>query len=142
GVARATTRRATISHGPSPRRLRPSARTAPSDRRAAPLGGELVQPDNTGGELVPADDLPPSRTAYPRTEQRLRDDLADAPIEVEGFRRPVSRCDLANCRGMCCYGGVFVNDEMAETLTRIAREDAAFFQWLGLELPEEPIVYV
>ena len=41
---------------------------------------------------------------------------------------------------MCCYDGIYLSEEEAETLRGVAREHAGFFGALGLSLPEEVIV--
>jgi hypothetical protein len=82
----------------------------------------------------------PGLTAYPEQEQRLRETHALAPLMVETLRRPIRRCDLAQCKGMCCYDGVYVEAEAADVLQRLARDEADFFRSLGMDLPREVIV--
>ena len=79
-------------------------------------------------------------TAYPDDEARLCHRLASGRIDVGSFRRPVARCAISTCRGMCCYDGVYISQESAAVIERMARERAAFFDGLGLRLPEGVIV--
>ncbi|HYL82069.1 MAG TPA: hypothetical protein VEU07_14720 [Candidatus Acidoferrum sp.] len=79
-------------------------------------------------------------TAYPEDEARLRTRLAGGRVDAESFRRPLARCDIAVCRGMCCYDGVYVSPESAAVVERAAVEHADFFAGLGLRLPDRIIV--
>src|SRR5690349_15418046 len=79
-------------------------------------------------------------TAFPHTEQELRKRCASAVVDVPSFDRPLGRCDLSACRGMCCYDGVYVDDHTAEVLEKLAAERAADFSRMGLELPEQIII--
>jgi hypothetical protein len=83
----------------------------------------------------------PSLTAFPRTEAVIRDLLADAPIHVHSLRRPLRRCDLERCKGMCCYDGIYLDDEEADVVAELARTEADFFSSLGLRLPEQVVVH-
>ena len=57
---------------------------------------------------MPTPAEPPALTAFPRTEAHLRRTLAAAPLHVASLRRPLRRCALERCRGMCCYDGVYL----------------------------------
>ena len=82
----------------------------------------------------------PSLTAFPDDERTLLRRMAGGRVEAQSFRRPVSRCDISTCRGMCCYDGVYVSQDSARVIERVAKEHAGFFTSLGLQLPEEVIV--
>jgi hypothetical protein len=99
-----------------------------------------VNDAETGGVPTPAPAGGPALTAYPQTEAALRRTLADALVDAPSFSRPLTRCSLAACKGMCCYDGVYVGDEAAAVITDVARREAAFFRGLGLDLPDEVIV--
>jgi hypothetical protein len=60
--------------------------------------------------LWPAGDAIAGLTAYPDDEAVLRRRLASAPVDVHSFRRPLKRCDIAHCQGMCCHDGVYVSE--------------------------------
>ena len=106
----------------------------PAARAGARAGG-------AGGSSAAASTATaPALTAYPRTEVALRGSLAAAHLDAPSFARPVQRCSLAACRGMCCYDGVYVNDEEAAVIEEVARQEAGFFRQLGLDLPEHVIV--
>jgi hypothetical protein len=79
-------------------------------------------------------------TAFPRTEAQLRRSLARAPLHVESLRRPLRRCRLEQCKGMCCYDGVYLDAEEAAVVAGLARSEATFFRDLGLRLPEQVVV--
>ena len=79
-------------------------------------------------------------TAFPQTEALLRQQLADAPVHVESFRRPLLPCDLAVCKGMCCHDGVYLGDDEATVLDELAVREADFFREQGLRLPESVVV--
>jgi hypothetical protein len=61
-------------------------------------------------------------------------------VDAESFRRPLSRCEISACRGMCCYDGVYVDREAAAVIERVASEHAGFFAGLDLQLPDQVIV--
>lgn len=82
----------------------------------------------------------PGLTAYPEDEARLRMRLTGGRVDTESFRRPLARCEIAVCRGMCCYDGVYVSPESAAVVERAAVEHADFFAGLGLRLPDPIIV--
>lgn len=81
-----------------------------------------------------------SLTAFPSDEAALRCRMAGGRVDAESFRRPVARCEISACRGMCCYDGVYVSAESAAVIERVAKEHAGFFASLGLQLREEVIV--
>ena len=85
---------------------------------------------------MPAEPL----TAFPRTEARLRRLLAGARLDAASLQRPLHRCDLAACQGMCCYDGIYLEDDEAEVIIDLARREAAFFHDLGLNLPASVVV--
>ncbi len=90
--------------------------------------------------LRPAGDATAGLTAYPDDEAVLRRRLASAQVDVPSFRRPLKRCEIAHCQGMCCYDGVYVSEASAIIIEDIARRHAAFFAGLGLDLPGRVIV--
>ncbi len=79
-------------------------------------------------------------TAYPDDEAALRSRVAGGRVDAESFRRPVARCEISTCRGMCCYDGVYLSRESAVVIERLAKEYAEFFAGLGLRLPERVTV--
>src|SRR5262249_39927929 len=95
-------------------------------------GGGVVQSVSDGCRV--------SLTAFPRTEGLLRERFADAALDVASLRRPLQRCDLAGCKGMCCHAGGYLEDDEAEVLRELAVHEADFFAALGLGLPESVVV--
>jgi hypothetical protein len=82
----------------------------------------------------------PALTAYPRTEASLRRELSSAPIHIASLQRLLRRCDLARCKGMCCYDGIYLSAEEATVISDLAMREARFFEDLGLSLPERVVV--
>jgi hypothetical protein len=80
-------------------------------------------------------------TAFPGEESALRRELAGAPVAHASLRRPLERCELARCRGMCCYDGIYVEPETAAVLQELADTEAPFFRALGVALPAKVIVH-
>src|SRR5262245_36535000 len=91
-----------------------AAGAAPEQEGLTQVGDRATRPD--GSETPP--ELP-ALTAFPRTEVALRGTLATAPLDIPSFTRPVARCSLAACRGMCCYDGVYVNEEEAAVIEEV-----------------------
>jgi hypothetical protein len=84
--------------------------------------------------------LPMPLTAFPSTEGLLREQLTGAGIHVESFHRPLRGCDLAECKGMCCHDGVYLEADEAEVVASVARQEATFFHSLGLGVPTPAVV--
>jgi hypothetical protein len=81
-----------------------------------------------------------SLTAFPETEAKLRQQLGRAPLAVASLGRPLARCDLALCQGMCCHDGVYLEEEEAAVLAELAGREAEFFHVRGLTLPTPAVV--
>ena len=81
-----------------------------------------------------------SLTAYPDDEAVLRRQVAGSRVDAGSFRRPVARCEISTCRGMCCYDGVYVSRESASVIERVAKDHAEFFAGLDLQFPDGVIV--
>lgn len=79
-------------------------------------------------------------TAYASDAAMLRRRLANGTVDARSFQRPVPRCDISRCQGMCCYDGVYVSEESAAVITSLAERHADFFTNLGLDLPRQVIV--
>jgi hypothetical protein len=83
----------------------------------------------------------PSLTAYPQAEAALRTQLANAPVASTTLKRPLARCELSHCGGMCCHDGIYLENDEPAVLTELAEREAEFFHSLGLELPERVVVH-
>jgi len=81
-----------------------------------------------------------SLTAFPDDEATLRRRMIGGSVDAASFQRPVKRCQISTCRGMCCYDGVYVGQEAAAVIERVAGEHAGFFAGLDLRLPAQVIV--
>jgi hypothetical protein len=79
-------------------------------------------------------------TAYPDDEAMLRRRLTGGRVDAGSFQRPVARCEIASCRGMCCYDGVYLSPESASVVQHASVQHAHFFEGLGLRLPDPIIV--
>jgi hypothetical protein len=77
-----------------------------------------------------------SLTVFSKSKAILKEQYADAKLDFAEFQRKITRCSLSTCRGMCCYGGVKVDDETAAVLQQLAIERASDFRDMGLSLPE------
>jgi len=77
-------------------------------------------------------------TAFPESENSLREALEEAPIFVETFKQPMKRCD--SCKGMCCYHGAHINEEEAAFIRSVAKQEKEYFKGIGVELPEEVVI--
>lgn len=81
-----------------------------------------------------------SLTAYQDDEATLRSRIGGGQVDAASFQRPVARCAISTCRGMCCYDGVYLSPESAAVAERVARQHAAFFADLCLAPPDRVIV--
>jgi len=79
-------------------------------------------------------------TAYAEEEADLRRRMEGGSVDAGSFRRPVARCEIAACRGMCCYDGVYVSRGSAAVIERVAMRHAEFFAGLDLQRPDRVIV--
>jgi hypothetical protein len=61
--------------------------------------------------------------------------LRQAELDWPAFQRPLARCDLSSCGGMCCYDGVYVDRNTADSLQQVAQARAVDFQECGVTLP-------
>ena len=78
-------------------------------------------------------------TAFPSAEEVLRN-LLSGEVCSTTFKRRISRCNLEQCRGNCCYDGIFIDAGTAESLRALVAENRDFFESLGLEMPKEVVV--
>lgn len=81
-----------------------------------------------------------SWTAYPEVEERWKVRFAQIPIDVRSFLRQIARCALEQCQGMCCYDGVYLNEEEAARIQALAEQEADFFRTIGLDLRARVVV--
>jgi hypothetical protein len=79
-------------------------------------------------------------SAYPETEKTFRGKLKGSSIELDSFNRPLKPCNLNKCKGMCCYDGVYVNEEEDRVITTIWKQHNDFFKSLGIPAEEAPII--
>lgn len=79
-------------------------------------------------------------TAFVAAAASLREQARTASLDPREFERPLARCSVANCHGVCCYDGVPVDDDTAAVLQKLSVEHATEFQQMGLSLPDEVIV--
>ena len=74
-------------------------------------------------------------------EDRLRSTFGSAPIDGKAFARRVASCSLADCRGMCCYDGVYVDAPTEAAITALVDARRSDFAAMGLDLPAATVVY-
>lgn len=82
---------------------------------------------------------PPPSTAYAEEAAWLKQWLLRGQPDARALARPLTRCDLVDCKGLCCYAGVAVRPETAERLASLAQDEASFFRSHDLALPDPPI---
>jgi hypothetical protein len=91
----------------------------------------VTVPTPTDPTLAPTGAAAPD-TAFTEGAARARAELATAPLDRDSFRRPLSRCDLAECRGICCTDGAPLDAEEARVLGELAVREAHAFARMGL----------
>jgi hypothetical protein len=69
-----------------------------------------------------------SLTVFSKSAAILKQQYTDAKFDFAEFLRKITRCVLNTCRGMCCYGGVKVDGEIAAVLQQLATERASDFR--------------
>ena len=78
-----------------------------------------------------------SVTAFAETEKKLRERCATVEFDTPSLTRKLGRCELSHCRGMCCYDGVYVDEDTGRVLETLAVVRAADFRDMGLDLPPQ-----
>jgi hypothetical protein len=75
-----------------------------------------------------------------RIAAHLRYTYGALPVAPEGFGRPLARCDLGACHGMCCHDGVYLDTVAEGVVTELVDARRADFAAMGLDLPAEAVV--
>ena len=70
----------------------------------------------------------------------LREKCATMTIDAASFARPIARCSLSDCHGMCCYDGVYLDAPTEAAIEVIAQARRLAFQDMGLDLPDAVVV--
>ena len=70
----------------------------------------------------------------------VRQKCASMPIDGQSFGRLIARCSLTDCRGMCCYDGVYLDAPTEAAIAVIAQARRPAFEAMGLDLPHEVVV--
>ena len=73
-------------------------------------------------------------------KDHLRHTYGSLPIGGKGFTRLMAPCSLADCRGMCCYDGVYVNAPTEAAITELVAARRSDFAAMGLDLPDAVVV--
>lgn len=81
----------------------------------------------------------PSTTAYVDEAAWLAQWLRRGPIDRRSFERPLRRCDLRMCRGMCCYSGVSLHRASRRVVTDLVTRETAAFRAMGLDLSADRV---
>lgn len=79
--------------------------------------------------------------AFPNTYEKFARQLREIEIDIESLLRPITRCDLDDCRGTCCHDGVYLGGEESDVIRSLVNENRDEFAEMGLDLPASPIVY-
>ncbi|MCX6815643.1 MAG: DUF3109 family protein [Candidatus Aenigmarchaeota archaeon] len=78
-------------------------------------------------------------TAFAEAEQEMRKRFSHVPIDTKSFLRPLKRCSLKDCKGICCYDGVYLEKGGDRVIEKIVARERDFFKDLGLNLPDKVI---
>jgi len=76
---------------------------------------------------------------FQNTADYLRRLLQRVELDREALSRPIARCEISTCLGTCCHDGVYLNDDEAALISKLAIQHEERFQEYGLELPSSPI---
>lgn len=79
--------------------------------------------------------------AYPETREMLAASVREMSIDFDALSRPLSRCDLAKCRGTCCHDGVYLSSEEARVIRELSKSARTELEERGAKLPEQTVVY-
>jgi len=85
------------------------------------------------------DAAPPATTAYVDEAAWLSQWLRRGALDRRSFERPLIRCDLSACRGMCCYSGVSMHRTSARVLRKLVRHETDGFRALGVALSPDRV---
>jgi hypothetical protein len=77
-------------------------------------------------------------TAFVEYEARIKESYGSATLDPREFRRTLKACAVS-CRGVCCYGGVSVDDSTADVLINLSKQRAVDFRAMGLTLPDRVV---
>jgi hypothetical protein len=80
-------------------------------------------------------------TAHTETANYIAQLVRDAKLNIPALSKPLSRCDLSQCQGTCCHDGVYLDTDEAETIRNLTNTKREFFEKLGLNLPEQTVIY-
>lgn len=67
----------------------------------------------------------------------FRERFKGAEINVASFMRPYAWCDLAECGGMCCWGGVWLEPEEQKVMEKNEAYYRAQLPSVGVEIPAD-----
>lgn len=77
----------------------------------------------------------------PSANTRLAEIVPSLELDIPALQRKLKRCNLAVCHGNCCHDGVYLEPEEATMLRRLVLASRPDIKALGIDLPENPIVY-
>ncbi|MBN8530655.1 MAG: DUF3109 family protein [Alphaproteobacteria bacterium] len=75
---------------------------------------------------------------FERDPDYYRTKYAGAAVDTAAFLRRYSICDLKDCHGFCCHGGVSVPKKEEDIITETIAANASFFPEHGVALPNPP----
>lgn len=79
----------------------------------------------------------PSFTVYAKAERNLKKLYASASVDFEAFARPILRCDLHQCKSMCCHNGVYLTPDEVGDLRQIVKQHYQKLESFGIRLPRD-----
>lgn len=95
--------------------------------------------DMTDG-IMSQPEIPAPKSIYAKLYDRWPQAYADSRFDHAAFERKISRCNLANCRGMCCYDGVYIEYEVKVALDVLIEDRRSDLAALGAVVPNEAVV--
>lgn len=68
----------------------------------------------------------------PETKKYFKRRLKNCPIDYKSFATPLRLCEMEDCRGMCCYDGVCLDESEEHYITAIVNAHPNHFKKLGI----------
>lgn len=66
-------------------------------------------------------------------EKKVLQPFKFSPIDGRAFSQKLARCNISECRGMCCYDGVYIDSVTELALANLSRDHAVDLEKIGLK---------
>lgn len=73
--------------------------------------------------------------------KHLSETYAHAALDIPAFKRRYKRCNLDECQGICCYGGVAPEQAEIPVIKKTVKDHRDFFRKLGLDITDMPFTH-